>query len=165
MGGQSAGPGDIAMAGGVGGIGGFAKDPTGAGEIFAEGEIIGGDVVVAAGEAFFGGGELVHEGEAEVMFFGGEIDFKEAAGVVLGGFPADLAAESGLIAGGLDGGEVLEKEKEDSFEEVPILGASGEEGAEPEFIAFGFIEVKGGEIAGTGGGDIEAKTEGHRPGF
>jgi len=115
---------------------------------------------VGAGEAFFGDGELVHEGEAEVVFFCAEVDLEEAAGEMLGGFPAYLAAESGLVAGGLEVVEVLEEEEEDGFEEMPVFGASGEEGAEPEFGAFDFVEVKGGEVAGAGGGDVEAEAEG-----
>ena len=80
VGSEGAGPGDVAMTGGVEGVAAFVEGPAGAGEDFAEGKIIGGDVLVAAGEAFFSDGELVHEGETEVMFFGGEIDFGEVAG-------------------------------------------------------------------------------------
>jgi len=41
------------------------------------GEIIGGDVLVGPGEAFFGDRKVVHEGEGEVVFGGGEIDFEK----------------------------------------------------------------------------------------
>ena len=103
------------------------------------------------------GGELVHEGEAEVMFSGGEIDFKEAAAEAAGGFPADLAAEAGFVAGTLDGAEVLEEEEEGSFEEMPIFGAGGEESGEPEVGAFDFVDIDDGEVALAGGGDVETQ--------
>jgi hypothetical protein len=94
------------------------------------------------------------------MFLGGEIDLEEAAGEFGGGFPTDLAAEAGFIAGGLEVGETPEEEEEDGFEEVPILGSAGEEGAKPEAVAFCFIEVEDGEVALTGSGDVEAEAEG-----
>jgi hypothetical protein len=67
-----------------------------------------------------------------------------------------LAAEAGFIAGAAEAGELLEEEEEDSFEELPIIGAGGEEGAEPEFGAVGLVEVEDGEVALTGSGDVEA---------
>jgi len=36
---------------------------------FAQGKEIGGDVLVVAREMFLSGGELIHQGEAEVMLF------------------------------------------------------------------------------------------------
>ena len=80
--------------------------------------------------------------------------------MVLGGFPADLAAEAGLIAGGLDARQVLEEIEQNGFEEVPVFGATGEEGEEPEFGAYGFLDVEGGEVALAGGGDVEAEAVG-----
>src|SRR5437867_270053 len=79
MSGESGGPGDVAVAGGVQGVAAFGEGPAGAGVEFADGEEIGGDVLLGAGETFFGDGKLVHEGEAEVLFFGGEVDFEKAA--------------------------------------------------------------------------------------
>ena len=134
VGGEGTSPGDIAMAGEVGSITPFAKGPFAASECFAKGKVIGGDVGLGSREALLGNRELVHEGEAEVVLFGGEVHFHESAGVLFGGFPADLAAEAGFIAGGLDVGEVLEEVEEDSFEEVPILGAAGEECAQPKLV-------------------------------
>src|SRR2546423_14141369 len=114
--GQSAGPGDVTMTGGVGAIAPFAEDPLRAGVGFAEGEIIGGDVQFALGKALFRNRKLVHESEAELLFFGGEIDAQEAAGGALGGFPTNLAAESGFVASSLDPGQVFEEKEEDRFE-------------------------------------------------
>ena len=155
VGGECAGPGDVAMAGGVGTVAGFAEGPFAAGEGFAKGEVVRGDVLFAAREALFGDRKLVHERKAEVMFFGGEVHFEETAGVVLGGFPTDLAAEAGFVTGSLDVGQVLEKIEKDRFEEMPIFGAAGEEGAQPEFVALGFVNVDGAEIALAGGGDVK----------
>jgi len=42
---------------------------------------------------------------------------------------------------------------------VPIFSARGEEAAEPELGAFGFVDVDGGEVAEAGGGDVETETE------
>jgi len=159
FGGEGAGPGDVAMAGGVVGVGAFGEDPGFADERFPKGEKVGGDILLGAGESFFGDGELVHEGEAEVVFFGGEIDFKEAGAEGLGGLPADLAAESGLVAGGLEGREAAQEGVEDGFEEVPVFGAAGEEGAKPEDGAFGLVDVDGGEVALAGGGDVETEAQ------
>ena len=159
VGGEGAGPGDVAMAGRVEGVAAFGEDPAGAGVGFAESEEIGGDVLIGAGEAFFGDRELVHEGEAEVGFFGGKIDFKEAAAEAGGGFPTDLATEARFVASGLDGGQVLQEAREDGGEEVPVFGAGGEEGAEPEGGVFGLVEVEGGEVALAGGSDVESQTD------
>jgi hypothetical protein len=46
---------------------------------------------------------------------------------------------------------------ENSFEEVPILRAHGQESAEPEFGTAGVIDVKGGEITIATGGDVETQ--------
>ncbi len=156
-GGESASPGDVAMAGRVERVLGFAEDPFGAVVGFAESEVVGGDVGFGPGEAFFGHGELVHEGETEVVFFGGEVHFCESAGEVFGGFPADLTAEAGLVTGGLEVFEVFEEVEQDGFEEVPIFGAASAEGAEPEFIAARFVDVDAGEVALAGSGDVEAE--------
>ena len=55
------------MAGGIVAVAAFAEDPFAADKGFAQGEIIGGDVRLASGETLFAGGELVHQGEAEVL--------------------------------------------------------------------------------------------------
>src|SRR5437773_2248204 len=83
--------------GGVEVVAAFGEGPAVAVVDFAEGEKVGGNVVVAGREDFFGNGELVHEGKTEVMFFGGEIDFVEAVGELPFGFPTDLAAQAGFI--------------------------------------------------------------------
>lgn len=147
--GESAGPGDIAVAGIVEGVAFFDKGPACAGVDFAEGEEVLSDVGFGAGEMFFGVGELVHESEAEVMFGRGEIDFEEARAEARGGFPADLAAEAGFVAGAFAGTEFIEKEEECGFEEMPVFGACGEEGAEPELGGLGFVDVNDGEVALT----------------
>lgn len=157
-GGEGGGPGDVAMAGGIEGIGCFTEVPAVAVKVLAEGEEVGGDVLVRARKTFFGHGKLVHEREAEVMLAGGEVDGEEAVGEFAGSFPADLAAQAGRIAGGFDARKFAQEMEEDSFQEVPILGADGEESAEPEFGAAGFVEVEGGEVALAGGGDVEAET-------
>ena len=95
VGSKSAGPGDVTVAGRVMNVAPFAKNPLCSIVRFAEGEVIGGDVLLASGESFFGDGELVHESETKVAFFGGEIDGQEAAGVALRGLPTDLLAQSG----------------------------------------------------------------------
>jgi len=158
-GGECGSPGDVAMAGGVVSVAAFGEDPFGAVMNFAEGEEVGGDVVMVFGEVFLGGGELVHEGEAEVVLPCGEVDFLEAVGALVGGFPANLTAESGLVAGSLDAGNVVEEVKEDGSDEVPVFGATGEECAEPEVVGAGFVDVKGCEVAGAGGGNIKSQAE------
>jgi len=93
-GGEGGGPGDVAMAGGVVSVAAFGENPFRAGVNFAEGEEVGGDVVMVSGEVFLGGRELVHDSEAEVVLSGGEVHFLEPVGALVGGFPANLAAES-----------------------------------------------------------------------
>ena len=68
-----------------------------------------------------------------------------------------MAAEAGLIAERADVIEFAEESVEDGFEEVPVVGATGEEGAKPELGAGGFVDVDGSEIALAAGGDIEAE--------
>jgi hypothetical protein len=46
VGGEGGGPGDIAMAGGIVGVGGFAEGPFGAGMSFTKSEEIGGDILL-----------------------------------------------------------------------------------------------------------------------
>jgi len=94
------------------------------------------------------------------LLFRSEVDLEEAAAaVMLGGFPADLAAKTGLIAGGLEVRETLEKIERERFEEMPILGATGKERAQREFVAAGLVDVEGGEVALAGSGDVEAEAE------
>ena len=111
-----------------------------------------------SGEPFFGDGELVHEREAELVFFGGEVDSEKATTEVLLGFPTDLIAKPGAIAGAFDAGKLFHEKEENSFEEIPVIGARGEEGAEPEFVAFWFVQVEDGEVALAAGGDVEAQS-------
>ena len=72
-------------------------------------------------------------------------------------FPADLFAEAGSVAGGLDVAEFAEEFEKDSSEEMPVFSAAGEEAAEPEFVAFGLINIDDGEVALAAGGDVEAE--------
>ena len=80
MRGQGAGPGDIAVTGRVIGIVTFHKNPTVTLEDFTEGKEVGGNVLMAFGKALPGGGELVHEGQAEIMLLAGEVDTCEYRG-------------------------------------------------------------------------------------
>ena len=157
---QGRSPGNVTVAVGVAVVTAFGENPFRAGVNFAEGEEVGGDVGVVFWNMFFGDGELVHKGEAEVLFFCAEVYFGKFVGVLLSSFPADLAAEAGFVAGGADAGDVLEEEEEDGFDEVPVFGAAGEESAEPEVVGAGFVDVKDGEVASAGSGDVEAKAEG-----
>src|SRR5207249_903964 len=159
VGGEGGGPGDVTVAGGVEGVPALGEGPAGAGVEFADGEEIGGDVLLGAGESFFGDRKLVHEGEAEILFFGGEVDFEETATELAGGFPTDLAAEAGFVAGGASRGKIFQETKENGAKEVPIFGAHGKERAEPEGGVFEFVNVEGGEITLAGGGDVEAEAE------
>src|SRR5207249_2210143 len=88
--GEGGSPGEAAMAVWVCGIAAFSEGPFGTAEGFAEGEVIGGDVLLGPGKTLLCGGELVHEGEAEVLFSGGEIDLGEFVTEATGDFPADL---------------------------------------------------------------------------
>ena len=72
----------------------FGEEPFGAGVDFSEGEEVGGDVGVIFWEMFFGNGELVHEGKAEVLLAGGEVDFVKCPREFSGRLPTDLAAEA-----------------------------------------------------------------------
>ena len=103
----------IAVAGGVQSIAALAKAPFAAVVGLAQGKVIGGNIGLAFRKAFFGHGELVHQGKAEVMLFRGEVDLQETAAELFGGFPADLAAQAGLIAGGLDAGQALQEIEQD----------------------------------------------------
>src|SRR5260221_1425236 len=77
---------------------------------------------------------------------------------MVAGFPADLLAKAGFIADSLERPEFAKKLEKDGFEEMPILGATGEEGPEPEVFAAPFVDVNDAEIALATGGDVEAKT-------
>ena len=130
VGGEGAGPGDVAVAGRVRRVSAFAENPACALVTFSQGEIIGGNVLFGCGEALLGYRELVHEAEAEIVLFAGEIYGGERA-KVLAGFPADLLAEAGGIAGGLHVPKLAQEGEENGLEEVPIFGAAGEKAAEP----------------------------------
>ncbi len=107
-----------------------------------------------------GGGELVHEGEAEVVFFGSEVDGGEATGKALGSFPTDLTAKAGGIATSFEGADVGKEFEENGLKEMPVFGAAAKEAAEPEFIALALINVNDSEVALAAGGDIEPKAKG-----
>ena len=53
VGGQGAGPGDVAVAGWIEGIAAFVKGPASASVDFSQGKVIGGNILVAPGEALF----------------------------------------------------------------------------------------------------------------
>ena len=158
--GEGAGPGDVAVAGGVEGVSAFGEDPLRTVKGFAQGEVIGSDVCVGSRETFFGDGELVHEGKAEFVFFGGEAHGQKPTAEVLFGLPTDLIAETSAVAGAFDIAQLVHEIEENSFKEMPVIGADGEEGAEPEFVAFCFIGVEDGEVALAAGGDIETEAGG-----
>ena len=115
-----------------------------AGVVFAEREEVGCDVTVlfGVGEAFFGDEELVHESEADGGFVGGEIEGAKFAAEFARGFPADLAAQAGFVAAALNAGEVAQESEEDGFDEVPIFGATGEEGSELEDAPLKAVDTK-----------------------
>jgi len=69
-----------------------------------------------------------------------------------------LATETAGVTGGNDGTKFGQKLEEDGLEEVPVFGAAGKESAEPEVVAFAFVNIDDGEVALAGGGDIEAKS-------
>jgi len=144
------------MAIGVEVVAGFAKEPTGSGETFAQGKEVGGDVLLGSWKAFSGGGELIHESETEVMFFGGKVDRVEPAAEMAGGIPTNLAAKAGGIAGSLDGLKLTEELEEDGLEEIPIFGAARKESAKPKVFALDLVNINDGEVALAAGGDIEA---------
>ena len=155
---ESAGPGDVTVAGRIIGVASFAEDPFRAGVGFAESEVVRGNVLLAFWKTLFGDRELVHEREAKVVLFRREIDAQKPAGILFGCFPTNLAAESGFIAGRLEVGHVLEKEEENGFEEMPIFGAAGKESAQGELISFGFIDVNHRQVALAAGCDVEAQS-------
>jgi len=127
--------------------------------VFAESKEISGDVGMGGGEKFFAGGKLVHEGETEIGFLGGKVDGMEDAREFAAGFPADLAAQAGFVAAGGDIFEAAEKGEKGGFEEVPVLGAAGEEGGELEAVFVEGVHIDDSEVALARGGDIEAKIE------
>jgi hypothetical protein len=152
FGGETTGPGDIAMGIRVQAVGGFGEEPFGAGVVLAEGEEVGGDVPLPARKAFFPHSELVHEGETEVVLFAGKVHSREVAAETFAGFPTDLATQAGRVAAAFDRVEVEHEGIEDGLDEVPILGATGEkalEGCGPAVAAFELIDIDDGEIAAT----------------
>ena len=162
VGGEGAGPSDVAVAGGVEAVARFAEDPPGAVITFAEGEIISSDVLLASGKTLLSGGKLVHESKTEVVLFAGEIDGGKFAAVLLAGFPADLAAKAGFVAGSADVAKLPHKGIKNGFDKIPIFGATGEESAEPELFAFALVDIDNGEVALAAGRDIETEAEGGR---
>jgi len=154
--GERTGPGDVAMAGGIAGVLSFGEDPTITLKDLAERKEIGGDVLLAFREPFLGGGKLVHESETKVMLFAGKVDRGEYGRVVLGSFPTNLTAQTGFVPGSLNVSDHAKEIEEDCANEIPILGAAGKEAAEPEVVAFDFINIEDGKIALATGSDIEA---------
>jgi len=144
------------MAVGVESVRAFAEHPFGALELFAEREVVRGDVLVGAGDALLSDGKLAHQGEAEVVLLAAEVDGEEAAAESFGGFPADLAAQTGFVAGGGGVRQVQHEREKNGFDKVPIIGAAGEEGAQPEVGPAAFIDVDDGEVALAAGGHVEA---------
>ena len=69
-----------------------------------------------------------------------------------------MPAQARLVPSGLDVGQGQEMEQ-DGFDEMPVLGAAGEERTEGELVAFGLVKVDGGEIALAGGGDVETEAK------
>ncbi len=137
----------------------FDEPPSVAAKDFTQGKIVSGDVLLGAGKALLSAGELVHDGEPQVMLFGGEAHGSKGGRILGGGFPTDLTSQPRLVPGRLDVVEVIHEEEEESFEDVPVVGAASEEGAKPEVGALGFVDVDGGEVALAGGGDVEAQAE------
>ena len=125
--GEATGPGDVAVGVWVQGVLAFGENPAGAGVVFAECEVVGGDVAVfrGGGKALFACGELVHEFEGDIGFLGAEVRGAEAAGELLRRFPADLAAEAGLVTAAVTGAKTAHESEKDCFNEVPIFGATG----------------------------------------
>ncbi len=157
VGSESAGPGDIAVAIGVQGVAAFAKDPAVAVMRFAQGEVIGGDILFGTRESFLRQGELVHEREAEVVFLSGKVHAVKAGVEVVGGFPTDLTAEATFITRALDVIELAHEGEEHGGKEMPILGAAGEKSDQGKFITIGDIDVNDSEVTLTTGGDVEAE--------
>ena len=72
--GEGAGPGDVAVTGGIESVAAFGESPARTVVGLAQREIVGSDVLFGAGEPFFGDGKLVHQRESKVVFEAGEID-------------------------------------------------------------------------------------------
>src|SRR5882672_275322 len=145
---------------GIVGFAALAEGPLVAVKGLAQGEIVRGDVLLAAGEALLAGGKLVHEAEAEVVFFGAEVDRGKTTTEAVGGLPTELVAQTGGVASAIHVPEHAQEIEEDGLEKVPIFGAAGEESPQPKLIAFGFVDVDGGQIALAAGGDIEPEAIG-----
>ena len=145
--GESASPGDVAMARWIELVGAFAEDPFLANEVFAQREIIRADILLGAGETLFGGGKLVHQAKSQLVLFGPKVGGAEPGGKCFGRFPADLPPKAGLVADGFAGFEPAQKGGENRLEKIPIVGATGEEAFEPELVGFELINVDAGQIA------------------
>jgi hypothetical protein len=159
FGSKAGGPGDVTMGGWIKGVWAFGEDPAVAGVMHPQGQEVGGYVVMGgvARDLLFADGELVHEKEANVGLFGAEIDSLEGAAELLGSFPADLTTETGFVAAALNGAKVFHEGEENVFDEMPVVGSTGEESGELEAVADEAIDVDDGEIATAGRGDIEAE--------
>jgi len=157
--GERGGPSDVTVAGAIGVVAAFGENPFVADESFSQREEVGGNVRLVLGEMFFGDGELVHEGEAEVLLFAAEVDFGKFVRELLGGFPTDLPAQPGFVACGANAREFFEEEEEDGFDEVPVFSATSEQGAKPEVVGAGFVNIDDGEVALAGSCDVKAEAE------
>ena len=72
---------------------------------------------------------------------------------------ASAAAQAGGIAGSPDGFEAAQKLGDNGLKEVPVFGATGEKAAQPQVVAFGFVNVDDGEVPLATGGDVKAGTK------
>ena len=102
IGGKRAGPGDVAMAGGIERVAAFAESPLGPGVGLAQREVIGGDVGSALGNRFSAVESWFISAKPRSCFFEAKFTLREPAAKLLGGFPADLPAQAGFVAGGLE---------------------------------------------------------------
>ena len=160
MGREGAGPGDVAMAGGVGCVVAFTENPFGSGVGLAQREVIGGDVLLAFGKPLLGHRELVHQREAKVVFLRGEIHRQEPAAKLRGGLPADLSTQARFVPGRLHRLEVVEEIEQHRLKKVPILRPAGEQSPEREFISARLVDVNTSHVTLAGSSDIEAETMG-----
>ena len=97
LGGERTGPGDVAVTCGVESVATFTEDPARSMITLPEGEVIGGNVLLASGKAFLRHRELVHERKADVVLFAREVHRAEDAVKMIAGFPADLLSRAGFV--------------------------------------------------------------------
>src|SRR2546427_11576661 len=88
VGGECAGPGDVAMAGWIEIIACFTENPASALITFSEGKVVRSDILFAGGETFLSDRELVHKREAHVVLFAGEVNSHEGSSEMRRSFAA-----------------------------------------------------------------------------